>query len=145
MTWQEDLRRLDENLASGNLSADEYRARRDRILSSAVSSPQDPQDAPGDADSTQVVAPAAGGQSSQPQPSQPQSSQPSQPSQPQPSQPQPSQPQQGPPAQQQPAQQAQQPGPQHGHQDEQAQPGRPEATRVVSPADPTAHPQPAPG
>ncbi|WP_410634551.1 DUF1707 domain-containing protein [Amycolatopsis sp. cmx-4-83] len=37
MTWQEELRRLDEELAAGNLTADEYRARRDRVLSMAVS------------------------------------------------------------------------------------------------------------
>lgn len=41
MSWQDGLRQLDEELASGQISADEYRARRDRILSSAVA-PQDP-------------------------------------------------------------------------------------------------------
>ncbi|TVT34247.1 flagellar basal body protein FliL, partial [Amycolatopsis rhizosphaerae] len=38
MTWQEELRKLDEDLASGTLSADAYRARRDQILSAAVTS-----------------------------------------------------------------------------------------------------------
>ncbi|MEU6641409.1 flagellar basal body protein FliL [Saccharomonospora sp. NPDC046836] len=59
MTWQEELRKLDESLASGSLSADEYRTRRDQILSSAVTSP-DPQQQPqsqASADSTQVIEP----------------------------------------------------------------------------------------
>lgn len=37
MSWQEELRRLDEELAAGRLSADEYRVRRDQVMSSAVS------------------------------------------------------------------------------------------------------------
>lgn len=37
MSWQEELRKLDEELAAGRLSADEYRVRRDQVLSSAVS------------------------------------------------------------------------------------------------------------
>ncbi|MET0237556.1 MAG: flagellar basal body protein FliL [Kibdelosporangium sp.] len=36
MSWQEDLRKLDSELASGQISADEYRTRRDGLLSSAV-------------------------------------------------------------------------------------------------------------
>ncbi|WP_338065558.1 flagellar basal body-associated protein FliL [Amycolatopsis antarctica] len=36
MSWQEELRKLDEELASGRLSADDYRVRRDQVLSSAV-------------------------------------------------------------------------------------------------------------
>ncbi|MEC3981432.1 flagellar basal body-associated protein FliL [Amycolatopsis sp. H20-H5] len=36
MSWQEELRNLDEELASGRLSADDYRLRRDQVLSSAV-------------------------------------------------------------------------------------------------------------
>lgn len=36
MSWQEELRNLDEELASGRLSADDYRIRRDQVLSSAV-------------------------------------------------------------------------------------------------------------
>ncbi|RZQ62142.1 flagellar basal body-associated protein FliL [Amycolatopsis suaedae] len=42
MSWQEELRKLDEELASGRLSADDYRVRRDQVLSSAVA-PGDPQ------------------------------------------------------------------------------------------------------
>jgi hypothetical protein len=36
VSWQEELRKLDEELASGRLSADDYRVRRDQVLSSAV-------------------------------------------------------------------------------------------------------------
>ncbi|MCT2581857.1 flagellar basal body protein FliL [Actinophytocola gossypii] len=36
MSWQEGLRELDEALASGRISADEYRVRRDKLLTSAV-------------------------------------------------------------------------------------------------------------
>ncbi|MDT7797297.1 MAG: hypothetical protein QOI78_730 [Actinomycetota bacterium] len=61
MSWQEELRRLDEELAAGQLSADEYRTRRDQVLSSAVGV-QDPQPqqppSPG-ADETQVIAPVS--------------------------------------------------------------------------------------
>lgn len=54
MSWQEELRKLDEELASGRLSADDYRVRRDQVLSSAVGQPgQQPENA----DSTQVIAP----------------------------------------------------------------------------------------
>lgn len=88
MSWQEELRKLDEELASGRLSADDYRVRRDQVLSSAVSpgespasggfaQPQAPQQQPmfqpqqqqppqqpqqpqqGSADATQVVAPVS--------------------------------------------------------------------------------------
>ncbi|HET9143493.1 SHOCT domain-containing protein [Actinophytocola sp.] len=37
MSWQEELRKLDEELAAGQISADEYRVRRDQVLASAVS------------------------------------------------------------------------------------------------------------
>ncbi|MEU3272096.1 flagellar basal body protein FliL [Saccharomonospora sp. NPDC006951] len=81
MSWQEELRKLDEELASGRLSADDYRVRRDQVLSSAVAHGEDPnaaaetqqqqvsqqqetpqqeqsQDGEGqNADSTQVIAP----------------------------------------------------------------------------------------
>ncbi|ASR33714.1 hypothetical protein BAY61_00490 [Prauserella marina] len=82
MSWQEELRKLDEELASGRLSADDYRVRRDQVLSSAVAHGEDPnaaaetqqqqvsqpqetpqpeQQTPDDegqsADSTQVIAP----------------------------------------------------------------------------------------
>lgn len=61
MSWQEELRRLDEDLASGRLSADEYRTRRDQVLSSAVGQqPQPQQPAAGsNADETQVIAPVS--------------------------------------------------------------------------------------
>jgi hypothetical protein len=37
VSWQEELRKLDEELAAGQISADDYRVRRDQVLSSAVS------------------------------------------------------------------------------------------------------------
>lgn len=93
MSWQEELRRLDEELASGRLSADDYRIRRDQVLSSAVGQqdqPAQPQPT-GGADSTQVIAPVSPPQGvPAQQPQQPQ--QPAQPPQ------QPQQPQQQPPA-----------------------------------------------
>lgn len=54
MTWQDELRRLDEELAAGRLSADDYRQRRDQLLAAANSNPstggqpvvQAPQQAP---------------------------------------------------------------------------------------------------
>ncbi len=75
MSWQDELRRLDEELATGRISADDYRARRDQIMSAAVSpggepapaAPQPnesttimqpvkpPQQDSGDADKTQIV------------------------------------------------------------------------------------------
>ncbi len=39
MNWQDELRKLDEELASGRVSADEYRTRRDQVLASAHSVP----------------------------------------------------------------------------------------------------------
>ncbi|MEV6875565.1 DUF1707 domain-containing protein [Amycolatopsis sp. NPDC051128] len=67
MTWQEELRRLDEELAAGNLTADEYRSRRDRVLSMAVTTadnqPQQPQQAPSqppsNAAETQIITPVS--------------------------------------------------------------------------------------
>ncbi|WP_232376463.1 DUF1707 domain-containing protein [Amycolatopsis aidingensis] len=79
MSWQEELRKLDEELAAGRLSADDYRVRRDQVLSSAVTQgepggnqqapTEQPSGAPGsNADSTQVISPvqpqANSGQSS---------------------------------------------------------------------------------
>ncbi|MFB9690361.1 hypothetical protein [Amycolatopsis plumensis] len=58
MSWQEELRRLDEELAAGQISADDYRVRRDGVLSAAVNA--DSQAAPatgGSAESTQIIAP----------------------------------------------------------------------------------------
>ncbi|MFJ1762740.1 flagellar basal body protein FliL [Amycolatopsis sp. NPDC088138] len=69
MSWQEELRRLDEELAAGQLSADDYRARRDAVLSSAVNAdPQAQQASQGAsaADSTQIITPVS------PPPQQPQ-------------------------------------------------------------------------
>ncbi|MDT7724222.1 MAG: hypothetical protein QOI21_798 [Actinomycetota bacterium] len=43
VSWQEQLRNLDEELASGRLSADEYRQRRDQVLTSAVTQGDSPQ------------------------------------------------------------------------------------------------------
>ncbi|TNC27353.1 flagellar basal body-associated FliL family protein [Amycolatopsis alkalitolerans] len=58
MSWQEELRKLDEELASGRLSADDYRVRRDQVLSSAVGQPDsEPSQPESNADSTQVIAP----------------------------------------------------------------------------------------
>lgn len=37
MTWQDELRQLDEELAAGRLSADDYRRRRDDLLSQSAS------------------------------------------------------------------------------------------------------------
>ncbi|MFF1611028.1 hypothetical protein ACFVYA_24885 [Amycolatopsis sp. NPDC058278] len=66
MSWQEELRRLDEELAAGQISADDYRVRRDSVLSAAVNA--DPQAAPAgnQAESTQIIAPVT------PPPGQPQ-------------------------------------------------------------------------
>lgn len=60
MTWQEELRKLDEDLANGTLSADDYRVRRDQILSAAVtaSSPEAQQPS-GGTDSTQIIEPVS--------------------------------------------------------------------------------------
>lgn len=70
MSWQEELRKLDEDLAAGRISADDYRVRRDQVLSSAVTQDEPvaaPQQGDSDgakqqsekpaADSTQVISP----------------------------------------------------------------------------------------
>ncbi|ACU34030.1 hypothetical protein [Actinosynnema mirum] len=46
MNWQEELRKLDEELAAGRISADDYRTRRDQVLSSAqpAAQPAPPQE-----------------------------------------------------------------------------------------------------
>lgn len=56
MAWQDELRRLDEELASGRISADDYRSRRDQIMASAVS-PTNQAPAPGGSESTTVMPP----------------------------------------------------------------------------------------
>lgn len=58
MTWQEELRKLDEDFSSGTITADEYRVRRDQVLSSAVAPPQEPQDDGENLEATQIVRPA---------------------------------------------------------------------------------------
>ncbi|MGH3467881.1 MAG: hypothetical protein ACRDQF_09160, partial [Thermocrispum sp.] len=55
MTWQEELRKLDEDFSSGIITADEYRVRRDQVLSSAVAPQRGDQS--GVADQTQIVPP----------------------------------------------------------------------------------------
>jgi hypothetical protein len=66
VTWQEELRRLDEELASGQLNADDYRARRDQVLSSAVTpgaspapQPQTSQASGSQANDTQIIQPVS--------------------------------------------------------------------------------------
>ena len=62
VTWQEELRKLDEDLAAGTLSADDYRVRRDQILSAAVASPDTAAQRPAstsDESSTQIMEPVS--------------------------------------------------------------------------------------
>lgn len=53
MTWQDELRRLEDDLANGRVSAEDYRIRRDQLLSSANASP--PPDT--SMDNTQIIPP----------------------------------------------------------------------------------------
>ncbi|OLF18344.1 flagellar basal body-associated FliL family protein [Actinophytocola xanthii] len=107
MSWQDELRRLDEELAAGRISADDYRSRRDQILSTAVSPGAQP--APSASESTTMIPPLQTPGHGVPQPLQqaPQQPFPQQPFPQQPfqQQPQPQQPQ--PPTQQPPTQQQQ--------------------------------------
>ncbi len=59
LSWQEELRKLDEELATGRISADDYRVRRDGVLSSAAgtSSPEERAQQPGQAENTTFIAP----------------------------------------------------------------------------------------
>jgi hypothetical protein len=67
LSWQEQLRQLDEELAAGQISADDYRLRRDSVLSAAVNvDPQSGQNRSGEAESTHIIAPVT------PPPGQPQ-------------------------------------------------------------------------
>jgi hypothetical protein len=66
MSWQDELRRLDEELAAGRISADEYRSRRDQIMVTAVSPAGN--SAPGPSESTTIMSPVQPGQ---PAPGQP--------------------------------------------------------------------------
>ncbi|MGY6656979.1 DUF1707 domain-containing protein [Amycolatopsis sp. TRM77291] len=60
MTWQEELRRLDEELAAGRLTADDYRTRRDQVLSQAVSLEHPQAQVPGSNPAeTQIIQPVA--------------------------------------------------------------------------------------
>jgi len=56
VSWQEELRRLDEELAAGRLSADEYRVRRDSVMSSAVA-PSNPAPPPSVSEATTTFSP----------------------------------------------------------------------------------------
>jgi hypothetical protein len=79
LSWQEELRRLDEELADGRISADDYRQRRDIVLSSAVNPElQTPQASSGQAESTQIIAPIEGQRPSTPPGGQPQQQAPGQ-------------------------------------------------------------------
>jgi hypothetical protein len=63
LSWQEELRKLDGELAAGRISADEYRTRRDGLLSSAVTSgsPASAAQAPSQSETTQFIPPIGGG------------------------------------------------------------------------------------
>jgi hypothetical protein len=70
VSWQDELRRLDEELAAGRISADDYRSRRDQILSTAVSPGAQP--APNASESTTMIPPVqTPGQGMQQPPQQP--------------------------------------------------------------------------
>ena len=58
LAWQEELRKLDEELASGRITAENYRIRRDAVLASAATSPQAPP--PNAAESTAMIPPVTG-------------------------------------------------------------------------------------
>lgn len=68
MSWQDELRRLDEELATGRISADDYRSRRDAVMASAVS--PSPEPAP-PSESTTVMPQIPTGQPTPPQPGDP--------------------------------------------------------------------------
>ncbi len=57
MSWQDELRALDEELAAGRISADDYRSRRDRIMATAVSASSDQPQPPVASESTTVMPP----------------------------------------------------------------------------------------
>jgi hypothetical protein len=66
LAWQEELRKLDEELAAGRIAAEEYRVRRDALLSSAAATGQQPPTS-NSAESTQMITPITGGVHQQPQ------------------------------------------------------------------------------
>lgn len=55
MSWQEELRTLDEDFSAGKITADQYRERRDQVLSSAAT-PQDQPEGKSYDETTQFVA-----------------------------------------------------------------------------------------
>lgn len=55
MSWQEELRTLDEDFSAGKITADQYRERRDQVLSSAAT-PQDQHEGKSYDETTQFVA-----------------------------------------------------------------------------------------
>jgi hypothetical protein len=60
LTWQDELRRLDEELAAGRISADEYRVSRDRVLVEAANPAAQHQPGPAPqppTESTQLIPP----------------------------------------------------------------------------------------
>jgi hypothetical protein len=59
MTWQDELRRLEDDLVNGRVSAEEYRIRRDQLLSSANTTPQEQPQQPAGAEHTQVISPVS--------------------------------------------------------------------------------------
>jgi len=63
VSWQDELRRLDEELAAGRISADDYRSRRDQILSTAVSPGAEPP--AGASESTTMMPPVQPAQPAQ--------------------------------------------------------------------------------
>ncbi|MCR3747128.1 hypothetical protein [Lentzea californiensis] len=79
VNWQDELRKLDDELASGRISADDYRVRRDQVLSSSNAGGQQ---APGQrwqaqpppagpstgSQATQYIAPVGGGEQPKPNP-----------------------------------------------------------------------------
>lgn len=68
MSWQDELRRLDDELAAGRISADDYRSRRDQILSTAVSPGAAP---PAAGESTAMLPPVTAQTPPPAQPAQP--------------------------------------------------------------------------
>lgn len=79
VNWQDELRKLDDELASGRITADDYRVRRDQVLSSSntggqqTSAPrwqaQPPSTGPATgSQATQYIAPVGGGDQAKPNP-----------------------------------------------------------------------------
>jgi hypothetical protein len=62
VSWQDELRQLDEELAAGRISAEQYRARRDQVITAAAN-PTGPQ-APSPAEATTTLPPVSGPQPS---------------------------------------------------------------------------------